>query len=49
MERTYLEWNLPNFISVLLMAAVGFTLIGFVGSALRGFGGDKQKAPLGNE
>ena len=43
MERAYLEWNLPNFISVLLMAAVGFTLLGFISSAMRGFG-DKKAA-----
>lgn len=38
MERSIIQWNVPNLVSITLMAAVGFVLIGFVKSALRGFG-----------
>jgi hypothetical protein len=42
MERTYLQWNAPNFITVLIMGAVGMTALGFLASALRGFRGGKK-------
>lgn len=29
MEQTYIDWNVPNWVSVVLMAAVGYMLIGF--------------------
>lgn len=34
MERSYLQINIVNLISVTIMAAVGITVIGFAGSAL---------------
>jgi hypothetical protein len=37
MERTYLQWNVVNWITVVLMAAIGMLAIGFVSSGLRGF------------
>jgi hypothetical protein len=27
MERVYLQWNLPNWITVFLMATVGYSII----------------------
>lgn len=30
METTLISWNLPNFITIVLMAIVGFLIIGFV-------------------
>lgn len=35
MERVYLQWNLPNWITVVLMAAVGMALVQFVASGVR--------------
>lgn len=40
MERVYLQWNLPNWITVVLMAAVGFTLVGFVAAGIKGYTGN---------
>ena len=33
MERTLIAWNLPNWITILLMAAVGYLVLG-VGASL---------------
>lgn len=30
MERTMISWNLPNWITVMLMAAAGYAVIGVV-------------------
>lgn len=30
MERTLISWNLPNWISVVLMAAAGYFLLGLI-------------------
>lgn len=30
MERTYLQWNVVNWVTVVLMASLGATVIGFV-------------------
>lgn len=35
MERVYLEFNLPNLITVVIMATVGMAMVGFVASAIR--------------
>ena len=29
METNYLRWNLPNWITVLLMTSVGYVVIGY--------------------
>lgn len=34
MERNYLQVNLPNVVSITLMAAVGVSLIGLVSGAI---------------
>ena len=39
MEKVYLQWTFPNWITVVLMAALGFTIIGFVSSGLKSFNG----------
>lgn len=35
MERTYLQWNIVNWITVVLMATLGVSLIGVVAAALQ--------------
>jgi hypothetical protein len=35
LERTFLSWNVPNLITVPLMAAIGFLLLGVVWQALK--------------
>lgn len=35
MDRTYLEWNIVNWITVVLMASVGVLIIGALGAALK--------------
>ena len=30
MERTLISWNLPNWITIVLMAALGYALLGGV-------------------
>lgn len=35
MDRTYLHWNLVNWITVVLMASIGVLAIGAVSSGLR--------------
>lgn len=37
MDRVYLQWNAVNWITVVLMAAIGMVLIGFVMSGLRAY------------
>lgn len=36
MERVYLEWNVVNWITVVLMAAIGLSLVGVVSAAIQG-------------
>ena len=36
MDRTYLQWNLPNWITVVLMASLGMVAVGAVTSMLSG-------------
>ncbi len=35
MERTYLAWNLPNWITIVLMASLGIVLFGFVAAGIK--------------
>jgi len=35
MEKAYLQWNLPNWITVVLMASLGATVLGLVASGLK--------------
>ena len=35
MDRAYLQWNIVNWVTVVLMAAVGIMFIGLLGSALK--------------
>jgi len=35
METNYIRWNLPNWITIFLMGAIGFVAIGFISSAIR--------------
>jgi len=39
MDRTLISFNLPNIITVTLMAALGYTLLGLVSQALMNRGG----------
>jgi hypothetical protein len=34
-DRAYLQWNLPNWITVVLMASIGVVLLQFAASGLR--------------
>ena len=43
MERTMISWNLPNWITVLLMAAAGYAVLGFASQILK----QQQQAPGG--
>jgi len=42
-EQNIISWNVPNILSVLLMAAFGATVLGFTLSAVRKFNGPKSK------
>lgn len=35
MERTYLQWNLVNWITVVLMASLGAMLVGLVAASVQ--------------
>ena len=37
MDRTYLQWNFVNWITVVLMASIGILLIGAIASGLRAY------------
>jgi hypothetical protein len=37
MERVYLQWNLPNWITVVLMAVIGFALVGAIAAGIKGY------------
>ena len=39
MERTLIAWNLPNWITILIMAAAGYAILGFAAQML------KRRAP----
>jgi hypothetical protein len=35
MERTMISWNFPNWISVMLMAAAGYAVLGLLAQLLK--------------
>lgn len=35
MERTYLQWNLVNWITVVLMATLGAMLVGLIAATIK--------------
>lgn len=37
MERTYLQWNVVNWITVILMASFGVMAIGLIASGLKAY------------
>jgi len=39
-QRFYLQWNIVNWITVVLMATVGMFLVGMLASAVRHYGGN---------
>lgn len=41
-RETLITWNVPNWITVVLMVTVGFFVLGAAGNALRGFGKAKS-------
>lgn len=45
MERTLIAWNLPNMITIPLMAAIGFVAAGLIWQLVRNVGG---MAPAGS-
>lgn len=40
MERTYLQWNLVNWITVVLMASFGMLIVGFVMAGVKTYSND---------
>jgi hypothetical protein len=44
MDRFYLQWNVPNWITVVLMAAVGMLLIGAISSGIRAYTGTSKQS-----
>ncbi len=34
MERTLISWNLPNWITIVIMAAAGYALLGLVAQGI---------------
>lgn len=38
MDTVYLHWNITNWITILLMAAVGFMLLGFAAQLWKQYG-----------
>jgi len=44
MEKTIIQWNVYNWITIVLMASVGFAVIGMIGSLYRQYtnGGTSQ-------
>lgn len=39
MERNLISWNLPNWLTVLLMAAAGYAVLGLLAQFLKGQAG----------
>lgn len=37
-DRFYLQWNLVNWITIVLMAAIGMMVVGAAASAIRQYG-----------
>jgi hypothetical protein len=42
MERSYIQWNLPNWITIFLMAALGTVAIGAISSGIKASVGAKM-------
>lgn len=42
MERTIISWNLPNWITIFLMAAFGYALVGLARQAMMQYGPGAQ-------
>ena len=38
METVYISWNWPNWITIVLMAALGFVVLGFASSLWAKYG-----------
>ena len=47
MERTLIAWNVPNMITVPLMAAVGFLLLGLISQLVISQFGNRATIPAG--
>jgi hypothetical protein len=45
MERTMISWNLPNWITVVLMAAAGYAVLGAVRQVMLHSGGGMPSGP----
>ena len=37
MERTYLQWNLVNWITIVLMASFGAVILGLVAAGIKAY------------
>ena len=48
MERTIISWNIPNWITVVLMATAGFLVIGLVSQVLMTKLGSKGPTQVGS-
>lgn len=49
MERTMISWNLPNWITIVLMAALGYLVFGLAAQlVLNQFGGGGGSATIPN-
>jgi len=42
-QESLITWNVPNWITVVLMVTVGFFVIGAAGNALRSFGAKNSR------
>lgn len=41
-RETLLTWNVPNWITIILMVTIGFFLLGAAGNFLRSFGASRR-------
>jgi len=44
MDRAYLQWNLVNWITVVLMVMLGLAVVGFVQSGIKTYQANNGKA-----
>jgi hypothetical protein len=47
MERTMISWNVPNWITIMLMAAAGYAVLGLVRQVMIANGAGGGTAPSG--
>lgn len=47
MERTLISWNIANWITVLLMAAAGYAVLGLVAQVFQRKGGGAAPTSMG--